>query len=239
MKITTTNYTNYSNSAVAQFTNSNGFKLAVALNKNGEIYRLVRYGEILKIGETVTIELGEISAKLIAEWHKSNNPKIYKLEDIQKVHVLFFGGTISNNPLYEIDINNYYECSKIIELHNEKESLYNTIEAQRTEITSLKQQLLVVQAKLKVPSMMAAKGCNDKKALAFILAGKKLESHLTELFKNKIVHPNNYTGSGRYTSKGADNAAAIIKILEISHIKHTIGNDAIKGGFSGNFIKIK
>lgn len=244
MKMTIKHTTFHTLSPVIEYTAKSGFILKAAVNSDGEIYRLVKYRETLKECTPFEIEISEKTEKLLSNWEQfhqstSSNNILHCLDTIQQYYVLLGYSSIRQHPLYALDIKEYYPCSSALEQFNQKIERQKIVDELRKENSSLKQQLTILQAKLKVPGKMAEKNCNEKQALAYILGGKNYETYFDELFENKIIHPNSYTGKGKYCSKGNDKAAAIANMLTLAGIKHTTGNDAPKGGFSGNFIKIK
>jgi hypothetical protein len=248
MKATINHRTRYSQSPVLIISESNGqgFSLPViklALTATGEIYRLLDYKEQPQECPPFEVELSEKTADLIENWRKCRTYTtpchLMQLAAIQRYYLELGYGTISSHPLHELKIGEYYIASAALEQKQRAEIFLRDLSTKNAEISSLKNQLRIVQAKLKVPAKMAEKSCNEKQALAYILGGRLHESNLTDLFKNKVIRPNGYTGSGKHISKGTNKAAQISAILTDAGIKHTTGNDAQKGGFSGNFIKIK
>lgn len=248
MRATIKHRTTYSQSPVLIVSESNGEKyqpdvIRLALDNKGDIYRLLAYNEQPVKCEPFEVDLTEKTVALVENWKKyrkySSPCDLHKLATIQKYNLTLGYGSIANNPLHSLDINLYYPASAALEQYNRAESYSKELSKAFSGLKSLKDQVTVLQAKLKVPAKMAEMGCNEKQALAYVLGGKRYESELKQLFEKKIIHPNGYSGRGKYTSKGSDHAAAIANILSIAHIKHTTGNDAPKGGFSGNFIKIK
>lgn len=242
MKVTTNKVTAYSKSPVIEI-KEDGHLLKVALDFKGEIYRKLEYSETPTECEPFEVNISDNTHELIEDWRKHKGYatacKIEKLDAIQQYEIMINYGSIDSSPLHSLNINLYYPAiaavdkeKKIIEYRKER-NIY------LCQISSLKQQVTVLQAKLKVPAKMAEKNCTDKQALAYVLGGKSYDSYLSVLFDKKIIHPNSYTGSGKYCSKGSDKAAAIAQILAIAGIKYTTGNDAPKGGFTGEFIKIK
>lgn len=71
---------------------------------------------------------------------------------------------------------------------------------------------------------------------------KREEELLTDLFKHGNLHPNYYTGRGRFIKKSADHAEYLVNTLEnygmIEGRHFRRGNDAPKNGHSGEYVKI-
>ena len=64
---------------------------------------------------------------------------------------------------------------------------------------------------------------------------------LTEWFAkdgNPIIRPCWTSGRGRYRTN-LDYTTQTITLLELLHVRYEVGNDAPRGGLTGNFIKIK
>ena len=53
---------------------------------------------------------------------------------------------------------------------------------------------------------------------------------------NDLIRPTRYVGSGRYIHV-QDDSIYILELLTERGYKYTVGNDAPRGGASGNFIK--
>lgn len=68
--------------------------------------------------------------------------------------------------------------------------------------------------------------------------GKTYAALILDLFKKKIIHPNSYNMGGKFVTKGTDKCQRIATILEKNKIKHIRGNDAPRGGFTGEYIKV-
>jgi hypothetical protein len=74
--------------------------------------------------------------------------------------------------------------------------------------------------------------------------GIKAKRLVTELAKsgNWTSHPNGYSGTGRHVSKTADHAATLTESLELIGMakgRHfSTGNDAPRGGWSGEFVTL-
>lgn len=56
--------------------------------------------------------------------------------------------------------------------------------------------------------------------------------------ENGIIRPDYTSGTGRYT-KNVQNGPAVMALLEKIGVKFEAGNDAVRGGITGNYIKIK
>lgn len=56
--------------------------------------------------------------------------------------------------------------------------------------------------------------------------------------ENGIIRPDYTSGSGRFT-KNVQNGPAVMALLERIGVKFEAGNDAVRGGITGNYIKIK
>jgi len=69
---------------------------------------------------------------------------------------------------------------------------------------------------------------------------KKIESCIEDVVANLGIrmHRNSYVGHGRRTAKGRDIIAEYRAILKELNIPFKAGNDAPKGGFSGEFILV-
>lgn len=66
---------------------------------------------------------------------------------------------------------------------------------------------------------------------------KKMEHVKTYMIFGNIIRPVKLSGSGRF-AHNADYTAEICNILTSLKIKFEVGNDALRGGLIGNFIKI-
>lgn len=55
---------------------------------------------------------------------------------------------------------------------------------------------------------------------------------------NTIIRPCWTSGRGRYCTN-LDYTTQTVALLEILHVRYEVGNDAPRGGLTGNFIKIK
>lgn len=63
------------------------------------------------------------------------------------------------------------------------------------------------------------------------------QTNKTYAVRGAIIRPCYASGSGRFTSN-QDHTSAVVNILNLLGIKYQSGNDAPKGGLTGNFIKI-
>ena len=61
---------------------------------------------------------------------------------------------------------------------------------------------------------------------------------LLTMRENGIIRPDYTSGSGRFT-KNVQNGPAVMALLERIGVKFEAGNDAVRGGITGNYIKIK
>lgn len=57
------------------------------------------------------------------------------------------------------------------------------------------------------------------------------------IFRGGVIRPVWTTGSGRYC-KNCDHTADICAVLDALRVKYVTGNDAPRGGLTGNYIKI-
>lgn len=79
----------------------------------------------------------------------------------------------------------------------------------------------------------------SKSSIAYKVAKDVINStNSSYLIKNGLIRPAYISGSGRFI-KLNDHTEAIKKILTLLSIKFTSGNDAPRGGKTGNFIKTK
>ena len=60
----------------------------------------------------------------------------------------------------------------------------------------------------------------------------------TWLVRGDVVRPCKTSGSGRFTTN-LDYTADVCRLLDSLRIKYEVGNDAPRGGLTGNYIKIK
>lgn len=70
-----------------------------------------------------------------------------------------------------------------------------------------------------------------------MIASSVVRKMLEEVFKTGFVRTGYYNGLGRW-ARAQDYTLQISKILTDLEIAHEKGNDAPKGGVSGNFIKL-
>lgn len=126
------------------------------------------------------------------------------------------------------------------------------IEEKTKEIIRLKKDLFAVrkgfknfdsfkkiEKKLLIEKTASENNLTINQASAYLKAGKRYGNYMLQLFKNHSIHPNSYTGRGKHISKTADHAGNIKAILNEFSIQYISGNDAPKGGFCGDYIKLK
>lgn len=232
---TTTTFTEYSNSPVITVANSRNFSISLAIDENGNIYRFVKSNCKTKESEEANVFLSEKSVELLNDFENCKNyeyPILYSLETIQKYFIQLHSGSVNYYPLHELDLNLISFAKKGLEIFEENKNLSKRISQSIALNSERAKENILLKAQVKA-------GTNDKKVVALVLGGTKLKSKLNELFENKIVYPNGYTGSGKFSKKGTDWVGQISDILNMVGIKFTTGNNAPKSGFSGNFIKIK
>jgi hydrogenase maturation factor HypF (carbamoyltransferase family) len=73
------------------------------------------------------------------------------------------------------------------------------------------------------------------KAVKMLLNGEN--SRYTQQVKGNRIRPVHTSGSGRFC-KNMDYTKDVIQLLEKLELKYTIGNDAPKGGLTGNYIDV-
>lgn len=176
---------------------------------------------------------------------KENEP-IYlgKMEDIKSEYE--FRYRIAN-AIKEMAAN----C-KIYEQGYRLTQAYKGIEKQSKEIIELKKNLMAARKGFKnfeafkkhekqtlLEKTAKEENITMPQASAFIKGGKRYSKIMLQLFAGQKIHPNGYTGRGKHISKGADHAYNIASILKEFSIKYESGNDAPKGGFSGEWIKLQ
>lgn len=176
---------------------------------------------------------------------KENEPIFLgKMEDIESEYEFYYRIA---NAIKEMAAN----C-KIYEQGYRLTQSYKTIENQSKEIIELKKNLMAARKGFKnfeafkkhekqtlLEKTAKEKNITINQAGAFLKGGKRYSKIMLQLFAGQKIHPNGYTGSGKYISKGADHAYNIASILKEYSIKYESGNDAPKGGFSGEWIKLK
>ena len=71
---------------------------------------------------------------------------------------------------------------------------------------------------------------------------KREEEAIKELFKKGTVHPNYYSGTGRFSKRSAEHAIFLKHAIERGGMKNGVhfktGNDAERGGHTGEFVKL-
>ncbi len=124
------------------------------------------------------------------------------------------------------------QTAKIAELKREISALKKQ---NKSEVLKLQKEL---QAQNKIATFAVTKGLSLAHA-DIAMNAPAICSQIVKLLKGEILHPNGYSGSGRFIKKSTDRISYYKNILLAHSIPYTTGNDAPKGGWTGNFIRLK
>lgn len=240
MKTVTSNQRTHTNdSPVITITGKHLHDIRVALDHDGNIYRKLLATEKTAEILPADVTLSESTAAMIENYneaHEYHDTAINKKDVIQQWKISNLH-TIRQAPLHEMDVALYYAAYDAIKHMNNAAAKNVNLHKLAATVRDMAGQIALLKAERKADVLVVSKGYTFKQAVAYVLAGKRLEYTFSRLFAGETLHPNTRT-VGKW-ARSSNGMIKIQKVLDKAAIKYVIGNDAPRGGFTGAWIKLK